>query len=82
MTFTLRVGTFVTFDTTNPSTVNSDMASTAAVCTITGSSDRCDAAGLPITIPAGSLVDILLHITPLNTQLPSTEDAIITLVCR
>jgi hypothetical protein len=82
MTFTLRRGTFVTLDPTNVGIVTSDIANTNMTCTITGTSHSCTSVGGPVTISAGDLVDIRLSVTPINTLLPGTENAHITVICK
>lgn len=80
--FTLRVGTFLTFDPANGFTPSTDISSTPVTCSITGSGQSCSASGLPFTINAGSLVDVLLNITPINTFVPNVENAHISIACQ
>jgi hypothetical protein len=81
MTFTLRAGTTLSL---NPIgfAATTDIASTPVTCSISGSNLSCSATGLPFTIPAGSLVDVLFTITPINTFLPNIEDAQISITCQ
>jgi hypothetical protein len=81
MTFTLRVGTSLAFDPNNFS-VTTDIASTVVSCGISGANLSCSATGLPFTIAANSLADVLLTITPINTILPNIEDAQISIACQ
>ncbi|HKV40604.1 MAG TPA: hypothetical protein VJX67_15435 [Blastocatellia bacterium] len=82
LTFTLRAGTFVTFDPTNLSSVSTDVSNTPVTCSITGASQSCSATAVPFTISAGSLVDVLLTVTPQNTQVPNIENVQISIACQ
>ncbi|HEY6334002.1 MAG TPA: hypothetical protein VI756_32095 [Blastocatellia bacterium] len=85
MTFTLQAGSQLSFDPANSFTPTTNIASTSVGCSITGSSLSCSASGLatsPLAIPGGSFVDVLLTVTPLNTQLPAVEDALISITCK
>ena len=82
MTFTLRIGTTLTFDPANGFAATTDLAATPVSCNIAGSALSCSATGLPFMIPAGSIADVMLTILPGNMMLPNIEDAQISIVCQ